>query len=915
MPKAYQEKRDFERTTEPEFKRETSGKGALTFVVQKHSARQLHYDFRLEVDGVLKSWAVAKGPSDNPETKRLAVMVEDHPLDYAGFEGNIPAGQYGAGQVVVWDRGTYSPDESGDLLFDNRARAEEEMGKALTNGKISITLRGDKLKGSWTLVKMKGSENNWLLIKHRDEYANAHPDLLDNDASVISGLTIDDLKSERVPKPLSANYVKTAEIDGAVKASFPGKIAPMLASTVAAPFSDNNWLFEPKLDGYRTLAFLDHGNVRLQSRNQINVTNHYPKIVDGLQQQPVVQLVLDGEIIALDAKGKQCFQCLQGYMKSIAIPHPENVEMPSAVIYYVFDILYLEGYDLQGVALKRRKELLKSIFKSGNNIRLVEHFDTEGTKVYQASIENGLEGMIAKKQDSIYEAGKRSKYWLKVKAVSSDEFIIAGYSPGEGIRAKSFGALLLGYYDDENKLQYAGNVGTGFDNDFLVTLKKKLDTTIVKKSPFSEDIGQPATTWVKPQLVAEVKFAEWTQDKRLRAPVFLRLRDDKPVAAVHPAGNIEVKMKSNKIIDPSNKNTDGDLLQQIDNQKSDLILDVDGHKVSFTHLDKDLWPENDGQRALNKRDLIRYLIQVAPWLLPHLKDRPLSLSRYPNGINGEHFFQKHYQPVPEFVEIVTLSSHDTSQQEYLLCNNAATLLWLGQIGDLELHTWFSRVTPGPDLKAASKTKGDADYYANYPDFLIFDIDPYIYSGKEKSGDEPELNRAAFAKTCEVALELKKTLDNLGCPAFVKTSGKTGLHVFVPITRELDFHGTHSAAETLCKFLVQKHPDMITIEWAVEKRTGKIFLDYNQNVRGKTLASIYSPRPSPQAGVSVPLKWAELGKVYPTDFTILTVSNRLAKNGDLWADILENKVDLVKQFSGIKTGSIVKDTAIKRPRKS
>jgi bifunctional non-homologous end joining protein LigD len=351
-------------------------------------------------------------------------------------------------------------------------------------------------------------------------------------------------------------------------------------------------------------------------------------------------------------------------------------------------------------------------------------------------------------------------------------------------------------------------------------------------------------------------------------------------------------------------NEKNDILKQLDGQKSNFTFEIEGHNVSLSNLDKELWPETTGQKALTKRDLIKYLVKVSPYLLPHLKDRPMSLSRYPNGINGEHFFQKHYHPVPEYVETVLLSSSDVGEQEYLLCNNLATLFWLAQIADIELHTWFSRVKPGNDFLADSKVKAKADYYADYPDFLIFDIDPYIYSGKEASGAEPELNRAAFNATCQVALELKKTLDNLSCPAFVKTSGKTGLHVFIPIMRQLDFHGTHSAAETLSKFMQQQYPDRITTDWTVEKRARKIFLDYNQNVRGKTLASIYSARPSPQASVSIPLHWDELTKVYPTDFTILNVPKRLSAVGDLWENILEVKVDIVKLFSGM-TGTMGK----------
>jgi len=896
----YKKKRDFERTPEPHFKREKTKAGPLIFVVQKHSARQLHYDFRLEVDGVLKSWAVAKGPSLDTGTKRLAVMVEDHPLEYAGFEGTIPEGQYGAGQVIIWDKGTYSPDEDGELHFEDRNEAEKLMRKGLTAGKLSITLRGEKMKGSWTLVKMQKSENNWLLIKHHDEYADPSRDILKAETSVVSGLTINDLKTGRLPPKAPSPVVKPGDIKGAVKASFPKKITPMLASLAPSPFSDEQWIFEPKLDGFRTLAFLNAGKVWLQSRGELDVTAHYKILAESLRKQPASQIVFDGEIIALDAKGKLCFQCLQGYLRSIKGISHDKTEAPSAIIYYVFDILYLDGYDLMRVLLSTRKEVLRSVLVLTEDVRLVEHFEKDGQTVYEAAIKNGLEGVVAKRKAGIYEAGKRSKDWLKIKAVNSDEFIICGFTQGTGNRSKTFGALVLGYYDKKNTLQPAGNVGTGFDSGLLLSLRKELNGLTVKIPPFdTETKDSEGVTWVRPELVAEVKFAEWTKDGLLRAPVFLRLRDDKPAADAHPNQIITAVPKPSERSTMKNSNNQGDLLLQLDSPEANPVLEIEGQKLSLSHLDKELWPAYPGIKAVTKRALIKYLVEVHVYLLPHLKDRPLSLSRYPNGIEGEHFFQKHYQPVPEFVETVSLSSHETPKQEYLLCNNLATLLWLGQIADIELHTWFSRVKPGADFKAESKQNKSADYYADYPDFLIFDIDPYIYSGKEATGEEPELNRAAFSKTCGVALKVKQILDQLSCPSFVKTSGKTGLHVFIPIKRRLDFHGTHELAEKLSKFLQQQYPNLITTDWAVEKRKGKVFLDYNQNVRGKTLASIYSPRPAPGAAVSVPMRWDELGGIYPTDFTIKTVPGRLESIGDLWANIMETKIDIVKLFSTLE----------------
>ncbi len=432
----YKKKRDFKRTPEPDFKKEKVKAGPLIFVVQKHAARQLHYDFRLEVDGVLKSWAVAKGPSVDTGTKRLAVMVEDHPLEYAGFEGVIPEGQYGAGQVIIWDKGTYSPDEGGELHFEDRNEAEKLMRKGLTAGKISITLLGEKMKGSWTLVKMQKSENNWLLIKHHDEYAGASRDILEAENSVVSGLTINDLKTGRLPPKASPPAVKPGKIEGAVKTPFPAKITPMLASLAPAPFSDEQWIFEPKLDGFRTLAFLNGGKVRLQSRGEIDVTSHYKSVAESLKKQTASQLVLDGEIIALDAKGKLCFQCLQGYLKSVRGISYEKAEAPSAIIYYVFDILYLDGFNLMRVPVSARKELLRGVFVPTEDVRLVEYFEKDGQTVYEAAIKNGLEGVVAKRKAGIYEAGKRSKDWLKIKAVNSDEFIICGFTQGQGTGPK-----------------------------------------------------------------------------------------------------------------------------------------------------------------------------------------------------------------------------------------------------------------------------------------------------------------------------------------------------------------------------------------------------------------------------------------------------------------------------------------------
>jgi len=878
----YGEKRHFKQTPEPE-PQVTERQGPLIFVVQKHRARALHYDFRLEVDGVLKSWSVPKGPSLDPGTKRLAVMVEDHPIDYAGFEGTIPKGEYGAGEVIVWDNGTYSPDEGGKLLFTDRAAAEAEMRQGMEKGKLSFFLRGRKLKGSWTLVRTRQSENSWLLMKHRDEYARADIDILKEEGSVLSGRTVEQVKASEEADDAPPSPLNPGGMPGAQPARFPSVIRPMLARLAEAPFSGPGWIFEPKLDGYRTVAHIQKGKVRLLSRRGIDVTQQYSALVSDLVRQPASELILDGEIISLDEKGQQCFQCLQNYLRSMQRTKTAGGE-PAALIYYVFDILYLDGYDLRGVALRRRKELLGSIFRPSQQVRLVDYFETEGERVYQAAVKNGLEGVMAKKDDSRYEPGERSGSWLKVKSGLSDEFVIGGYTTGQGIRAHSFGALLLGYYDDKGGLKFAGHVGTGLDEPALAEMKKKLDGLRTDNCPFTEvpETNTPAV-WVRPELVAEVKFSEWTQDGRLRIPVFLRLREDKAPAEVRRTEPVAASEA-----DPPPADNIQEVLEQLKKPGDSLVLEIGGNRISLTHLKKILWPETRSHAPLTKRHFLAYLASVSLYFLPHLKDRPLTLSRYPGGINGEHFWQKHWNsPLPDFVQRVNITEEEDKVDEYLVCRNLSTLIWLGQEADIEFHTWFSRISPAPDMPA----RKDIDYLLNYPDFIILDLDPYIYSGKEKAGDEPELNRKAFDKVCQVALWLKEIVDKLSLKAYVKTSGKTGLHIYIPIVRNLDYKAVRSAAETIGRFVLQAHPDDITMEWSVEKRKGKIFVDYNQNVRGKTLAAAYSPRPAAEAAVSTPLRWNELGKVYPTEFTILTLPGRLKKTGDLWADIIVNKRDV------------------------
>jgi bifunctional non-homologous end joining protein LigD len=912
MLQKYSEKRDFEKTPEPAPAEAPAAGGPLIFVVQKHAATRLHYDFRLEVDGVLKSWPIPKGPSLDPLDKRLAVMVEDHPLDYASFEGVIPRGEYGAGQVIVWDAGTYSPDEDGRLSWGDREEANRRMREGIEKGKVSVFLRGRKLKGSWTLVKTRQGANDWLLIKHKDAFADPGRDIVEENRSVISGLTIADLRAGRPPGSRTRGrlLLRPRDLEGAAAAPLPKTVKPMLASLVERPFSSPEWVFEPKLDGVRALAVIRDGEARLLSRRGLDTTRQYPGVCRDLKIHPDEGLVLDGEIVALDARGVPSFQRLQGRLNLQRDEDIGQAEAQIPVIYYVFDLLYANGYDLRGACLEDRKALLFQMLLPQPRVQLVHAFEQDGEDAFEAAVSLGLEGLVAKKRRSAYEAGRRSNQWLKIKAAREQEFVVAGYTGGSGARAKTFGSLLLGYYDEQGRLAYAGHVGTGFDDRMLRDLLGRLEALRTDEMPFDEPprrgglrFGRPKDVplyWVRPELVAEVKFAQWTDDGLLRAPSFLGLRTDKdpreagkeaprplpPEAAASSSGSTAAVGEAGRV------------LQQLENPADKLILRVEGHRISLNNLNKELWPEYEGQRALTKRDLLVYLARVSPYLLNHMRDRPITLTRYPNGIHGQHFYQKHWETkLPQFVDTVMLYSEQYNEdQEYLVCNNLATLLWLGQLAGIELHTWYSRISPEPDGRHLS-TRFTGSFenvkrsLLNYPDFIVFDLDPYIYSGDEKPGGEPELNRKAFLRTCEAAFWLKDLLDSLSLSSFVKTSGKTGLHVYVPILRQFDYETVRGFAETIGKFLMSQHPRDITMEWSVPKRKGKIFFDHNQNSRGKTLASVYSPRPRPHASVSMPVRWDELRDVYPADYTILTACGRIEKTGDLWANILDEKHDL------------------------
>jgi bifunctional non-homologous end joining protein LigD len=914
----YKAKRAFTRTPEPAPQVPAARSGPLLFVIQKHAARRLHYDFRLELDGVLKSWAVPKGPSLEIGEKRLAVEVEDHPFEYASFEGVIPAKEYGGGNVIVWDCGVYSPDENQEYWFGDRNEAEERLRTGLAKGKLSFFLRGEKLKGSFALVRTS-TDKQWLLLKHKDRFASAGDVLLAQNRSVLSGATLDDVSPLTLPRRCEAARL----VPNGPAETMPKKLAPMLAEIGDAVRSNLEWCYEPKLDGYRVIAFVQGAVVRLTSRRGIDLTPFFPEVVSDLAAQAIDSMILDGEIVALARDGRPSFNALQNRAQLKTAKEIAAAQRDTPVVLVCFDLLHFAGLDIRNAPYADRRRYLSQCLLQSAHLQLV-HVSNDAEKLYAAALESGFEGIVAKRSDGTYQPGKRTSAWLKIKATQTAEFVVGGYTKGKGAR-EPLGALLLGYWSG-NELRYAGHVGSALTEEIVTGLRKCFAALARKSPPFAEKppLHRP-TTWLEPELVVEVTFNDWTPDGLLRAPVFVRLRDDiEPRSIEHdPQGKLGPRGKDDPQGKPDSPGRQhpqgkrsgarapstpaseiGTILQQLDSKAAQINLAVGDSRIRLTNLDRVYWPADSRARypAITKRDFIRYLAAVSPLMLPHLQDRPLTMIRMPEGIGGERFFQKHWdQARPDFVETITVfSEHKDEKHSYILANNLPTLLWLGQSGTLEFHVWHSRANVGTDTASkttdyASSLEALESSVLNYPDYLVFDIDPYIYSGKEGKGAEPELNRKGFAGGRAVAFWIRALLKEMSLDAVVKTSGKTGLHLFVPIERTVTFDGARQICEMVGRHVMRAHPRQITMEWAVDKRTGKIFIDYNMNVRGKTLNVAYSPRGVPGAPVSMPLTWEELEAAEPLHFRINNVLERLEKTGDRWHHALSAKQSLTRAF--------------------
>ncbi|KAF2517180.1 DNA ligase D [Flavobacterium foetidum] len=830
----YNQKRDFKQTKEPKGKLGKS-KDKLIFVVQKHAASHLHYDFRLELDGVLKSWAVPKGPSMNPDDKRLAMMVEDHPYDYKDFEGSIPKGNYGAGNVIVWDNGTYQST-------DENANPEKTLKSELEKGRMSFVLNGQKLKGEFSLVKLKGKqENAWLLIKKNDKFAS-ETDILKKNKSVISNVTLESMekkaealekellkKDSKLSQPKAKQKKGTDENSSAQKAIF---IKPMLADTTTKPFDDPEWIFENKFDGYRAIAVINPENTELWSRNKISFNKSFGPIASELEKINHTA-VLDGEVVVEDSKGKTNFQLLQNYLKT----------GKGTLKYYVFDLLYLDGNSTMSLSLLERKELLQMLLQKQEltNVYFSEHWAEKGLDLYKKAGEKQNEGIIAKKATAVYHAGKRSSDWLKIKINQQEEAIIIGITEPKKSR-NYFGAILLGQYDNK-KLKFIGKCGTGFNEETLKELYQKLEPQFTDASPLSEKTGlRDVIQWVKPKLVCQVKFSEWTQDHHLRHPVYLGLRiDKKPTEVKFP--NMKTEEKKEKKVSTAKKTK----------AESDFDLKIGKTTLHLTNQNKIYFPES----GITKGEIIEYYDAVSELILPYLKNRPQSLNRFPNGINGQSFYQKDIalEKVPSWLKTEKVYS-DSNQEylNYLICNNKQTLLYMANLGCIEMNPWNSTIK-----------------HLENPDWLVLDLDPANNN---------------FEEVVETALTVKNVMDELETACYCKTSGATGLHVYIPLGAAYDYDSVKILGELIAREVQSRLPDTTTLERSIKKRNNKLYIDYLQNRRGQTLASPYSVRPVPGASVSTPLEWDEVNKkLHPSQFTIKNVLKRFEEKGDLWKPVL------------------------------
>ena len=858
----YRAKRDFKKTGEPSGEAQVKPSNRRRFVIQKHDATSLHYDLRLELDGVFKSWAVTKGPSLNPHDKRLAVEVEDHPLDYGDFEGTIPKGQYGGGTVMLWDRGYWEPEGS------------KSPKEALRKGDFKFTLEGKRLHGSFVLVRMRhdrdgGKRTNWLLIKHRDDFSveeNGAAVLEENATSVASARTMEAIASGkgRKPKPfmlqngeVEADAVwdsshglaaegrhtrtKTAKKPAAakrMKSAMPDFIPPQLCETLARPPSADGWIHEIKFDGYRIQMRIEDGEVTLKTRKGLDWTGKYPAIARSASALP--DAIIDGEICALDENGAPDFAALQAALSE---------GKTDALVYFAFDLLFVGDEDVRELPLTERKERLAALLSGAGEdprLRFVEHFETGGDAVLRSACRLSLEGIVSKRGDVPYQSG-RTETWAKSKCRAGHEVVIGAYAKTNG----KFRSLLVGVNRGDHFV-YVGRVGTGYGAKTVETLLPKLREMETSKSPFT-GIGAPKKTsdivWLKPELVAEIEFAGWTADGQVRQAAFKGLREDKPAAEVEaekPASPAKTEVPDPETSKPAPKPF-----------RKGGKVEVMG--VMISSPDKPLWPDAGDGEPVTKVDLARYYEAVGSWLIDHIKGRPCSIIRIPDGIGGEQFFQRHAMPgTSNLLELVTVLG---DKKPYLQIDRVEGLAAIAQIGGVELHPWNCEPRQ-PEV----------------PGRLVFDLDP-----------GPDVK---FSTIVDAAREIRDRLDDLGLVSFCKTTGGKGLHVVTPLAvpkgKKLSWDIAKGFAHDVCEQMARDNPGLYLIKMAKNQREGRIFLDYLRNDRMATAVAPLSPRARPGATVSMPLTWTQVkADLDPKRFTVRTVPGLLATSS-AWQDYCDGQ---------------------------
>ena len=858
----YKQKRDFSRTPEPSGDKRPSSGTTLRFVIQKHAASRLHYDFRLEIDGVLKSWAVPKGPSLDPEQRPLAVHVEDHPMDYGDFEGVIPQGEYGGGTVVLWDRGTWVP--------------EADPMKQYRSGKLRFQLNGEKLQGGWTLVRMSGRASeggkNWLLIKQDDKHAkpasefDPRQELPD---SVSSGRSIEQIASQAdavwadgrkqttqtksakstkgndKPRPVKQILRAASELTRARKAKQPQMVEPQLPTLVREPPAAEGWLHELKLDGYRVVSILRDGKATLMTRRGKDWTDRFSAIAKALEQVSLPNAIVDGEVVLLRPDGTTDFQGLQNTLR-----HGRGEDL----VYLAFDLPWCGGYDLTKSPLLQRKALLRELWPNNGRIRFADHIDSQGESVFQHACRFALEGVVSKQSDSPYHSG-RSRSWVKVKCLDRQEFVIGGFSAPGGSR-QHFGSLLLGYHDEQEKLVYCGRVGTGFTSDSMQDIAEELQSRTVRRCPFDEPPergDRRDVTWVKPELIAEVEFSEWTHDGRLRHPSFQGLRDDKEPHQV--TRERPVSAGSTSIASHHN----GSAVGGQKNGGSSRANSFAG--IQLSNPGRILYPD----QGCTKRDLASYYMEAAEWILPYLIDRPLTLVRCPQGRSEKCFYQKHFRDsFNDSVQGIDVEEEGGDVETYVSIKDEAGLISLVQMGVLEIHPWGAR----------------ADRL-DRPDRIVFDLDPH--------------ESVSWKSVVEAAQLLRELLQMLGLSSFVRTTGGKGLHVVVPLVRRSPWDEAKQFARDVADAMVRHDSRRYIATASKAKRTNKIFVDYLRNSRGATAIASYSTRARPGATVATPLTWDELASgVQPSEFNIETVAKRLAQQRQApWQEISKLRQSITK----------------------